>query len=98
MRAEDVKSGVSRFTIHTKDSDTYWMMRGLDYIYAYYGYSGTEDQLETQIHKFELAIGDTIKYELVGMDDIVKDICHIKNEGLFSFYDVKNQCRWQVLR
>lgn len=96
MRGEDENAGVSRFTIATDDAAVH-EMRGIDYSFNYYGYSGTSEQLASKIQEFEIAIGDTIRYELVGMDDIVKNICHIKNKGLFGFYDVKNQCKWQLL-
>ena len=96
MRGEDEKAGITRFTIATEDTAVH-EMRGIDYSFNYYGYSGTREQLESEIQEFEIALGDTIKYELVGMDDIVKDICHIKSRGLVGFYDVKNQCKWRAL-
>ena len=96
MRGEDEKAGITRFTIATEDAAVH-EMRGIDYSFNYYGYSGTREQLQSKIQEFEIAIGDTIKYELVGMDDIVKDICHIKSRGFFGFYDVKNQCKWRAL-
>lgn len=51
------------------------------------------------IYSLEYALGDTIPYLFVGEGNAchIKDVVHVKEKGLISFYDISRHCTWHLM-
>lgn len=51
------------------------------------------------IDSLEYALGDTISYIFVGEGNAshIKDVFHVREKGLISFYDVSHLCTWRLI-
>ena len=51
------------------------------------------------IDSLEYALGDTISYLFVGEGNAshIKDVVHVREKGLISFYDVSHLCTWRLI-
>ena len=55
---------------------------------------------EGNIADFDLTIGDTIPYRKHSgtvIEEPLDKVTHVRNQGLVSFYDIENQCVWNLV-